>query len=82
MPHPKIEPWPADKPLPSLLSPRQLWAVVGGCESGFYKKQQLGLFKRFEVDQPIGEHRYSGRLVDAWRRGEPVDARVRARWSA
>jgi hypothetical protein len=67
-----VEPWPFDKPLPSVMAPRVLRQVLGVRPALFYRNQKRGLYRFLEVQRPIGVNRYSGYLVDLYRRGESV----------
>lgn len=67
-----MKPLPFSEPLPSVLTPGQLMQVMGLGHTQFTKNQNAGLYRRLEVTQPIGNQRYSGLLVDKWRRGEPL----------
>jgi hypothetical protein len=61
--------WPCDQSLPSILTPGQLMQVLGMKRSIFYRHQRAGAFKHLEVTRPVGTARYSGVLVDRYRRG-------------
>lgn len=69
-----LTPWPFDRPLPSVLTPGQLMQVLGMRSSIFYRRQAAGEFKHLEVSRPVGTARYSGLLVDRFRRGESTVA--------
>jgi hypothetical protein len=43
--------------------------VLGMKRSIFYRHQRAGAFKHLEVTRPVGTARYSGVLVDRYRRG-------------
>jgi hypothetical protein len=68
----EVNSWPFDRPLPSVFGPTVLRQVLGLRTSVFYRNQQRGLYRCFEVQRPIGVNRYSGHLVDLYRRGESV----------
>jgi hypothetical protein len=67
-----IETWPSDRPLPSVFGPAVLRQVLGVRRAIFYRNQKRGLYRCFEVRRPLGVNRYSGHLVDQYRRGESV----------
>lgn len=67
-----LEPWPFDQPLPSVMTPGELMRVVNLRHSAFCKNQKAGKYRHLEVSRPTGNQRYSGYLVDRFRRGEPT----------
>lgn len=53
-------------PLPAAMGPAELMHALGMNSPGFYKWHRLGKLKRFEFKRPIGNKKYSGRLVQAY----------------
>jgi hypothetical protein len=74
---PRVDGWPFDKPLPSVLTAAQLMQVLGLRKSAFYRHEKAGRYRCLEIARPVGAARYSGYLVDRLRRGEPI-ARIGA----
>lgn len=75
MPAPKVPlvPWPMDEPLPSLLTDADLMRVVQLRPAAFYEHKARGRFKRLEdKGQLVSGTRYSGVLVDLYRRGQSL----------
>jgi hypothetical protein len=64
--------WPVDQPMPALMTPGQLMAVLQMKYSRFCRLQRAGAFKFLEVTRPLGRARYSGRLVQQYVNGESV----------
>lgn len=52
-----------------VLTPGELWALVGGSRCTFQKYQSLGMFRHLEVTRPVGLRKYSRRLIEEWLRG-------------
>jgi predicted DNA-binding transcriptional regulator AlpA len=77
VPRTPLEPWPVDKPLPSVLTATELMQVLGLRKSAFYRHEAAGRFRCLQVPRPIGVKRYSGYLVERYRSGEPL-ARIGA----
>lgn len=62
--------WPFDWPLPSVLSDGILRLVLAMAESTFYAHKKRGAFQKFLVQPAVGNDKYSGVVVDRYRRGE------------
>ncbi len=75
MPAPKttLVPWPMEEPLPSLLTDAQLMRVVQLRPAMFYRLKRERKFDRLmDRGQLLPSTRYSGELVDLYRRGLPI----------
>lgn len=75
MPAPKIvlEPWPVGQPFPALMTDADLMRVVQLRPAMFYRYKKRGAFKRLEANNvQIGATRYSGTLVEACTKREPL----------
>jgi hypothetical protein len=64
--------WRVGEPLPVLMTPMQLRAVLQLGRSRFFAQQRAGLFRRFEVAGAIGHAKYSGLKVQQFVSGAPV----------
>lgn len=68
--------WPYDWPLPSVLNDVVLRLVLGIAESTFYRLKKLHRFRPLEVQiDLVRGTRYSGSLVDQFRKGQWTHAR-------
>ena len=62
-----------NEPLPYVLTPGELRALLGLGSSRFFVLQRQGAFDALRLDAIDGVRRYSGLLVERYLRGERVE---------
>ena len=64
-----------NEPLPYVLTPGELRAIVGLGSSRFAALQKAGCYRELQLEAVDGVVRYSGLRVERWLRGEVLEAR-------
>src|SRR4030065_1190 len=64
-----------DQPLPYVLTPGELRAIVGLGSSRCAARQKAGCYRELQLEAVDGVVRYSGLRVERWLRGEVLEAR-------